>query len=135
MKVINTFMHDGRVLRPGDAVPSNVSDGELLAWKNNGLIGENYDGPTRRTLPAPVETKPASPSRKQPAAPKQPKPAALPKPAETNAASDAGAATQQDATASGTNDSENQSAQGQAATDGVSNAVQEPLQTSQDKPE
>ena len=96
MQVINTFMHGDRVLRPGDSVPSGVSDAELLAWKNSGLIGENYDGPTRRTQPGPTETKPAAPARKA-ATPKAPK-TAEPKPAETKATSngDADAQTSSD---------------------------------------
>lgn len=82
MKIINTFMHGGRVLRPGDAVPDDVSDSTLQDWKRTGLAGERYDGPVRRVMPAPGGTKPAEPSRKQVkplAEPKQTKPAAEPK--------------------------------------------------------
>lgn len=99
MKIINTFMHGDRVLRPGDAVPDGVSDGTLQTWKRNGLVGESYDGPVRRVTPAPENTKPVRPARKPAAAPEQTKPAAEPKeskPAEAGAAAVADTATQGD---------------------------------------
>ena len=103
MKITNTFMHGQIVLRPGDPIPADVSESELRAWKGNGLIGDSYDGPTRRPQPAPTETKPAAPARKQSAAPK---PAADPKPAETKATAENEASTAAAANTSDTKQSE-----------------------------
>jgi hypothetical protein len=121
MQVINTFMHGDRVLRPGDAIPTNVSDGELLAWKSSGLIGENYNGPTRRSQPGPTETKPAAPARKA-ATPKVPKPAADPKPAETKDASKDEASSAEAQTSSDVKDAKTQQHQAQSATEDVAAA-------------
>lgn len=106
MKITNTFMHGQIVLRPGDPIPADVSDSELRAWKSNGLIGDSYDGPTRRPQPAPTETKPAAPARKRSAALEQPKPAAVTKPAETKTTAENEASTAAAANTSDTKQSE-----------------------------
>lgn len=101
MKITNTFMHEARVLRPGDAIPDGVDEHTVQVWMRNNLVGDNYTGPTRRAQPAPESTKPATPARKQPSAQPKVKPAD-PKPEEikTAAASEKDAASADQATVS-----------------------------------
>lgn len=119
MKITNIFMHEGRVLRPGDAIPDGVDERTVQAWMRNNLVGGSYAGPTRRPLPAPTETKPAAPARKPQAIAKQSKSPAEPKPAETKTATENAAPIADTSSTSDTNQSENVLQQSQAATDAV----------------
>lgn len=78
MEVAKSFERNGVRYRPGDALPGDL-DKEILAhYLRHGMVRE-------ARLPAPAETKPATPARRQ-RTPQPAKPQDVPKPEETKAA-------------------------------------------------